>query len=531
MHNASDTVQRLQGAKLSPVYDIAIIGSGFAGSLTAMIARRLGFSVVLIERGRHPRFMIGESSTPLSNLLLEELANRYDLSSVKPLTKWGSWQKQHPEIGCGLKRGFTFYHHELGRADAPDPKHQNQLLVAGSPNDRIADTHWYRADFDFFLLQQAQQMGADYLGETMIEGLSLSAGGADITGRSKGGSIQVRARFLLDATGPRGFLHHALRLDEDPLPHYPATQALYSHFNGVKRLDELAAFDPAPPYPVDDAAVHHVFDGGWVWVLRFNNGRVSAGVAATDDVAQRLSLVEGGVAWRRLLTDLPTLERQFADATAVEPFRHIPRLSFLGSQIQGDRWALLPSAAGFVDPLLSTGFPLTLLGISRLATILECHWSLPERDEWLRRYASETRSELLATAHLIAALYANMNRFRVFAALSLLYFAAASFSETVRRLKRPQLAPSFLLHDHPAFGSECKGILQRSLSIETEQDEDHLIADVVRAIEPLDMAGLCRPDRHNWYPVDADDLLGAASKAGGTGEEIEAMLMNCGFYA
>src|SRR5881296_2827933 len=86
--------------------DVAVIGSGFGGSLLAMIARRLGRSVVLLERGRHPRFVIGESSTPLANLLLEGLARRYDLPRIIPLAKWGSWQKTHPEIVCGLKRGF-----------------------------------------------------------------------------------------------------------------------------------------------------------------------------------------------------------------------------------------------------------------------------------------------------------------------------------------------------------------------------------------------------------------------------------------
>ena len=48
--------------------DVAIVGSGFAGSLTALALRRQGRSVVLLERGRHPRFAIGESSTPLANL-------------------------------------------------------------------------------------------------------------------------------------------------------------------------------------------------------------------------------------------------------------------------------------------------------------------------------------------------------------------------------------------------------------------------------------------------------------------------------
>jgi FADH2 O2-dependent halogenase len=44
---------------------------------------------------------------------------------------------------------------------------------------------------------------------------------------------------------------------------------------------------------VDDAALHHVFDGGWVWVLRFNNGITSAGVAATDAIAQELRFEDG----------------------------------------------------------------------------------------------------------------------------------------------------------------------------------------------------------------------------------------------
>jgi len=70
---------------MSRNFDIAIIGSGFAGPLLGIIARRLGRSVVLLERGRHPRFAIGESSTPLTNLLLEELAHRYALPRLLPL--------------------------------------------------------------------------------------------------------------------------------------------------------------------------------------------------------------------------------------------------------------------------------------------------------------------------------------------------------------------------------------------------------------------------------------------------------------
>ena len=141
-------------------FQIAIIGSGFGGSLLAMIARRIGFSVALLERGKHPRFVIGESTTPLTNLLLEEISTTYDLPGLRPLCKWGTWQSTTPQLPCGLKRGFTFYRHDLDQPFQPQPDGRNQLLVGASPRDEVADTHWYRPDFDQFLVQQAQALGS-----------------------------------------------------------------------------------------------------------------------------------------------------------------------------------------------------------------------------------------------------------------------------------------------------------------------------------------------------------------------------------
>jgi FADH2 O2-dependent halogenase len=515
---------------LNRVYDIAIVGSGFAGSLTAMIARRLGLTVVLLERGKHPRFMIGESSTPLSNLLLEDLATRYDLPTIRPLAKWGTWQQSYPQIACGLKRGFTFYHHVLRHRDAPDPEHRNQLLVAASPHDGIADTHWYRAEFDEFLVHQAQDLGVEYVDEVKLEKFGEGDDDVRLEGEKDGRSVEFRTRFVVDATGPRGFLHHMLRLPEAQVPNYPRTQSLYSHFSDVKRIDQIEPAAEVPPYPIDDAAVHHVFDGGWIWVLRFNNGITSAGVAATDKTAAGMGLSEGAPAWERLLDLMPVLKEQFSSAKVERPFTHVQRLSFLSSAVCGSRWALLPSAAAFVDPLLSTGFPLTLLGVSRLAEVFEQDWGSVRFNARLQRYGAQTRDEAVVTSRLIAALYANMKNFPVFAALSMLYFAAASFSETALRLKKPQLAPSFLLHDHPVFGPACRELLERALHLRSLEDSADLIADIQRAIEPFNVAGLCRRDRRNWYPVDAEDLFRGAAKVDATSEEIAKLLQSCGFY-
>ena len=258
-----------------------------------------------------------------------------------------------------------------------------------------------------------------------------------------------------------------------------------------------------PPYPVDDAAVHHVFDGGWVWVLQFNNGITSAGVAATDDLAMRLRLSEGAAAWQRLLDLIPALKNQFANSRAIQPFIHMPRVSFRSSQVAGKRWALLPSAAGFVDPLLSTGFPLTLLGVSRLAEIIERDWEKPEFAGSLESYALQTDKELVAAAELIGALYATMDRFPTFAALSMLYFAAASFSEAARRLGKTNLAASFLLHDDSQFGTAMRRCFRHAKNNCTQREKDGLAAEVRKAIEPINIAGLGNPGpeyaatRHN----------------------------------
>jgi FADH2 O2-dependent halogenase len=283
------------------------------------------------------------------------------------------------------------------------------------------------------------------------------------------------------------------------------------------------------PYPVEDAAVHHVFDGGWIWVLHFGNGITSAGTAVTDRAASQLRLSDGQQGWERLLQRLPVLREQFADAHTVQPFRHTAQLGFRSAAISGSNWALLPSAAGFVDPLLSTGFPLTLLGVTRLAKIIECDWNTEAFAEKLESYALKTDTELLATSRLIGALYANMGNFRVFAALSLIYFAVASYAEAATRLGKRQLAQSFLLHDQPQFGPECAQLLDRARQIRTQQESGNLIEQIYRLIEPFDIAGLRRGDRLSWYPVEAEDLLHSGYKLGASREEIMRMLERCGF--
>ena len=69
-------------------HDLAILGSGLGGSIAALIAKQMGLNPILIEKGSHPRFAIGESSTPQADIALANIADTYNLPQLKPLARY-----------------------------------------------------------------------------------------------------------------------------------------------------------------------------------------------------------------------------------------------------------------------------------------------------------------------------------------------------------------------------------------------------------------------------------------------------------
>jgi FADH2 O2-dependent halogenase len=521
--------------------DLAIVGSGFGGSLLAAIAARLGYRVLLLERGRHPRFAIGESASPLAGIVLEQLADRYDLPRVRPLAAYGPWQRACPDVVCGLKRGFSYFKHEQGKRYAVAAGRTNQLLVAASPNDEVSDTHWLRSDVDGFLVREAIAAGAGYVDCVALDRAEISASSARLSGNRHGRAFSIAARFVIDATGPRGFLAQTLGIPNRGFDGYPGTQALYSHFTGVARCADMPEYGfagarvrgcdgaevGAVPFPPDAAALHHVFDGGWMWVLRFGNGVTSAGIAVHDALAAELRLADREPAWARFLARYPSIAEQFAEAVPIREFTWLPRLAWRAERAAGPRWAMLPSAAAFVDPLFSTGIPLTLLGIERLARALE---SGPEGPPLrhstrsggpsgppLEAHGADTLADADHTAQFIAGCYAAFPRFELFTAYSMFYFAAASFAEMARRLDVQPASARFLCADRQPF-AEAMRLL--SPATNTARDQARYAQAVAEAVDCLNVAGLCDPAKGNWYSVEVEDTIRNAVKLGVTAQEV-----------
>ena len=100
----------------------------------------------------------------------------------------------------------------------------------------------------------------------------------NLLGRHQNEDISVRARFVVDATAARIFTPRSCcRITASRFScHAGAIHSFQCRW--TFRRTDIRPRIGAAAYPVDDAAVHHIFDGGWIWVLKFNNGITSAGL-------------------------------------------------------------------------------------------------------------------------------------------------------------------------------------------------------------------------------------------------------------
>ena len=494
--------------------DVAIVGAGFGGSLAALMLQRIGLSAVLIDRASHPRFAIGESSTPNADLLLLQLAREYDLPRLAPLAKYGTWQAAYPEVIGGIKRGFSYFHHRRGQPFRADSDHSTELLVAASPDDARSDTHWLRSSVDQFFAREAVAAGVPLLENTTVS-LAARDGGWRLSGTRHEEAVQIDAEFVIDGTGEYGLVPRTLGIANRADTLATNSRTVFAHFTNLRPWHDLLAERGGAvgdhPFYCDHAALHQVFDDGWMYQLGFNNGVTSAGFvldAAECPLDESLPIRQE---WNDLLARYPSIAEQFAATEVVAPPGGIGRSRRLQRRMErmaGDNWALLPHTAGFIDPLHSTGIAQTLCGLRRLAAIFREHWQKPSLPAALAGYAATIDRELTMIDKLVSACYLGRRNFHLFTACAMLYFAAAHTSEQRRLAGLVPPEASFLLADDDAFRELVFSAWRRVRELAALADPSPpAISDferfIARGLAPYNSCGLCDPGARNMYRYTA----------------------------
>ncbi|HUG41224.1 MAG TPA: FAD-dependent oxidoreductase [Longimicrobiales bacterium] len=519
---------------------VVILGAGFAGAVLARILRRQGHEVRLLERGVHPRFALGESSTPLAAICLERLAARYGLEDLHHLAAYDRWVRHLPDVRRGLKRGFTFYAHRPGKLFENNTENANRLLVAASPHDGVADAHWLRQDVDHFLVRQAVAEGVGYLDRVEVSEVRQRGGAVRLSAVREGRPFEVSADLVVDASGGGGALAQLFTVPTALSRVRLDTGLVFGHFTGVRPFAEAApaAEFPPGPYPDERAAVHHILAEGWMYVLPFDHDVVSAGfVIEAGDVWRSLRALPPERAWRHLLDRYPTLAAQFGEARAVQPIGIVPRLQRRLERSAGPNWALLPHGFSFLSPLFSTGIAWSLLGVERLALLLEPAAGGGANkvglEQGLARYATLLEREADHLEELVGGAYRARHDFDVFCAYSYLYFAAVSYAEARQRLLPPPEAVGSWAWDGFAGSSDpvmrdtvaqAGALLTRLPTRRDPRFAAEYFNIVRRLIAPRNVAGLADPARRRLYPVDLEALFAAAPLLGLGPDEIRRAL-------
>lgn len=330
-----------------PSPDVLIIGGGPAGSTAAILLARAGWKVTLLEKSRHPRFHIGESLLPMTMPLLERLGVMEDMRAIGMLKRGADFPNE--------QGGYNTFRFER----ALDAKCDFALQV---PRDR----------FDRILFQKARSEGVDAHEQTPVIAVDFDGDQPIVWARQGQARVQIRPRWLLDASGRDAFLGTRLKLRRKNPQHQSA--AVFSHFTGVARR------------PGADAGNISIYrhQHGWMWLIPLPDDVTSVGaVCFPDYLKTRSGDLEAFL--HQTLALNPEVAERMAGAVRVAPVHATGNYAYESTRMSGPRWLLLGDAYAFVDPMFSSGVHLAMHSGEHGAAMVDAALRAPRRAPALRR--------------------------------------------------------------------------------------------------------------------------------------------------
>ena len=332
---------------MNEAFDVAIIGGGPAGSSAGTLLAKAGRRVVIFEKERFPRFSVGESTLPAVLNTLERMGVREKIDNGGFLIKYGG------EIVSACGRRVRFYFRNGFKAKRPTAY---QVL---------------RSEFDRILLDHAAETGCDVRQQTPVNSFEIDDDGVTLSS-GNGGQV-VRAKYVIDCSGRNCLIGNRFQLKR-PFPNLRKF-SLYAYYDDVRREDG------------PDGTLTRMVrtKDSWFWLIPLSGNTTSIGVVMDTEKFRGLKM-NPEEALAHCIAEQPVVNESMENARRVTNVYATGDFSYRNKQLFGDRWLLAGDAAGFIDPVFSSGVYLALLSGEQAADALNLVLDRPQQRAKAFRY-------------------------------------------------------------------------------------------------------------------------------------------------